>query len=123
MIKEDRGELIKHMDDEMSKKYQLDKNGLSAEKTAVFNIRKNQKGLYFDIRLYGNENKTIKNLLIPKQFYAKEDHEIKIRLARDKFLLFKHVLVYCAAVLSILVIIDGLMRVVPYIRNFFSINI
>jgi hypothetical protein len=104
------------------KRYLLEKDNISPDKTAIFNIRKKQNGLYFDLKLYGNINKTIQNLLIPKQFcFQNKEGDDAIRIDMEKVLIFKYVLVYLAAFISVFVIIDGIRRVAPFVRNYFGI--
>lgn len=112
---------VKYSDENQKSQYLLHEENMSPDKTTVFNIRKNQKGLYFDLRIYGKDkDKTIKNLLIPKQFYTNGIEETVEEDKRKKVLMFQYVLIYCAAVLSIIIIINGIMRVIPLIKRYFG---
>jgi hypothetical protein len=114
---------VKYMNEEASNKYLLNKDNISSEKTNIFNIRNNQKGLYFDLRIHGQDkDKIIKNLLIPKQVLIDETYSFNKEKKEKQILIFKYVLIYLAAVMSLIVIIDGIMKILPILKNLLGIH-
>lgn len=102
-----------------------DEEQIAVKSTKIFDIKRHPDGLLFDLRIFsGDKVKVIKNLFIPNKFYslqierAKEE-VVRINNLRKKVLVYG--VIYPAAVLSIMLIIHGLVRIWPIIHNLFKI--
>lgn len=118
-------DLVKFMDTENSEKVasELKLNNVNLRDTSIYNIRNNNEGLFFNLKINGTINKNINNLFIPSRFYdqiAPNQRKNLIIISKSK--LVEYFLVYPGAILSLVVIISTFFRYLPTIRSFFNIS-
>ena len=54
-------------------------NNIEAKNTSIYNIRKTDKGLYFNIKSAGENGLDIKDLFIPSKFYYEAPIEVNLK--------------------------------------------
>lgn len=119
-------DLVKFMDAENNTKRESEfrSNEINLKDVAIYNIRKNDNGLYFNLKISGNEEKNIADLFIPSKFYQQMAPYIQRRglIVISKAKLVEYILIYPAAVGSLILIISTFFRFLPTIRSVFNIT-
>ncbi|HSQ97373.1 MAG TPA: hypothetical protein VLL98_01495 [Rickettsiales bacterium] len=118
-------DLVKFMDTENNTKRTNDSklDEINLRDTSLYNIRKNDEGLYFNLKISGIIDKNITNLFIPSRFYEQINSNQRSNLIIiSKAKLVEYFLVYPGAVASLVLIISTFFRYLPTIRNFFNIS-
>jgi len=113
------------MDNENSIKRtnELKTNEINAKDVNIYNIRKNDNGLYFDIKIPGDNGKNIADLFIPSKFYQQIESYYTRRglIVISKAKLVEYFLVYPGALASLVLIISTFFRYLPILKNLFNI--
>ena len=118
-------ELTNFMAEANIKKEILNDREINLKDVSIFNIRRNENGLYFNIKIYGEEEKEVNNLNIPERFYknnpraTKENNKIVI----NKSKIFNIIFIYPAAILSLAVIFATIFKYLPILQRFFDFSI
>ncbi len=119
-------DLVKFMDTENSMKRagDLRTNEVNLKDVAIYNIRKNDNGLYFNLKIIGTDEKNITDLFIPSKFYQQAAPYIQKRglIVISKAKLVEYFLIYPAAVGSLVLIISTFFRYLPTIKSLFNIT-
>ena len=119
-------DLVKFMDAENSVKraHEFRPNEVNLKDVAIYNIRKNDNGLYFNLKISGDNEKNIADLFIPSKFYQQTAPYIQRRglIVLSKAKLVEYFLIYPAAVGSLALIISTFFRYLPTIRSLFNIT-
>lgn len=119
-------DLVKFMDTENNtKRVNEFKSGeINLKDVAIYNIRKNDNGLYFNLKINGDNEKNIADLFIPSKFYQQTTPYIQRRglIVISKAKLVEYFLIYPAAVGSLILIISTFFRYLPTIRSLFNIT-
>ena len=99
----------------------LNSNEINLKNVAIYNIRKNKNGLYFNIS--GDYEKNISDLFIPVKYYQNENSYIKRHglIVINKSKLTEYCLIYPAAIASLVLIITTFFRYLPTIKDIFGI--
>lgn len=98
-------------------------NEINLKNVAIYNIRKNDNGLYFNIKISGDYEKNISDLFIPVKYYQNESSYIKRHglIIINKSKLVEYCLIYPSAVASLVLIITTFFRYLPTIKDIFGI--
>ena len=98
-------------------------NEINLKNVAIYNIRKNDNGLYFNIKISGDYEKNISDLFIPVKYYQNESSYIKRHglIVINKSKLVEYCVIYPAAVASLVLIITTFFRYLPTIKDIFGI--
>lgn len=119
-------DLVKFMDTENNTKRtnEFKSNDINLKDIAIYNIRKNDNGLYFNLKISGDNEKNITDLFIPSKFYQQTAPYIQRRglIVISKAKLVEYFLIYPAAVGSLVLIISTFFRYLPTIRSLFNIT-
>lgn len=119
-------DLVKFMktENDLNRERSFKPNEINLKNTAIYNIRKNDNGLYFDLKINGVDAKNITDLFIPAKFYQQTISETQSRgmLVINKAKLAEYFLIYPAAIGSLVLIISTFFRYLPTIRNLFNLT-
>ena len=101
----------------------LNSNEINLKNVAIYNIRKNENGLYFNIKISGDYEKNISDLFITVKYYQNENSYIKRHglIVINKSKLTEYCLIYPAAIASLVLIITTFFRYLPTIKDIFGI--
>ena len=99
-------------------------NEINLKNVAIYNIRKNENGLYFNIKISGDYEKNISDLFIPVKYYQNENSYIKRHglIVINKSKLVEYCLIYPAAV-AIWINDIKLLSLIWFFNRAFSKNI
>lgn len=118
-------ELTNFMAEANLKKETISSREVELKDVSIFNIRRNENGLYFNIKIYGQDGKEINNLFIPSRFYK---NNLKTTQPNDKIVInknkiFVYLFIYPAAILSLAIIFATIFKYLPILQRFFDFSI
>lgn len=101
----------------------IDSKVIDLKDVTIFNIRKNATGLYFDIKINGDQEKEIDNLCIPSKFYkTNKENNNNNKMIVNKYTIFEYFILYPSAVVSLAIIFAAIFKYVPIIQRFFDFS-
>lgn len=98
---------------------------INPKEISIYNIRTNDSGLYFNMKIINNdEQKVANNLFIPSRFYYKINTiSPKIEPTHNlKNKLIAYFLIYPAAIFSLAIIFATLFKYLPSIEKFLNFS-
>lgn len=115
-------ELVNFMNNkDIQKDEELQK--LNIKNVNISNIRTNEKGLYFNLKIDdSNFNKEIKDLFISSKFFLKNNistNNQKI-IIKSKFIVY--FIIYPFAILSVAFIFATIFKFIPNLQSLFNFN-
>ena len=118
-------ELTNFMAEANIKKEILNDREINLKDVSIFNIRRNENGLYFNIKIYGEEEKEVNNLFIPARFYKNNQRATQAndKIVINKSKIFNIIFIYPAAILSLAVIFATIFKYLPILQRFFDFSI
>lgn len=95
---------------------------INLKNTSIYNIRKNDNGLYFNIKITGDYEKNISDLFIPSKFYQQNFIQQRRRglIIISKAKIVEYFLIYPGAILSLGVIIATIFKYLPELEKLFN---
>jgi len=95
---------------------------INLKDTYIYNIRRTDNGLYFNIKITGDYEKNISDLFIPAKFYQQNYVEAprKGNIVISKSKLVEYFLIYPGAILSLALIITTIFRYLPVLERLFT---
>lgn len=118
-------ELTNFMAEANTKKEILNDREINLKDVSIFNIRRNENGLYFNIKIYGEEEKEVNNLFIPARFYKNNPRATQAndKIVINKSKIFNIIFIYPAAILSLAVIFATIFKYLPVLQRFFNFSV
>lgn len=102
-----------------------DIQNIAPKNAEIYNIRRNDLGIYFNIKIDdGYYKKEVNDLFIPSRFYNKvgafeKTDDIKI----NKNKLIAYFLIYPGAILSLGIIFAAVFKYLPLLENFLNFSL
>lgn len=120
-----RRDLVNFMDTANTQK-NVNFGEINPKDTTVYNIRKTDNGLYFNIKIPGdfNTTKDIKDLFIPVRFYQKVvEPSTRQNIIINKAKLVEYFLLYPGAIISLGIIFAAIFKYLPVLERFFNFTL
>lgn len=118
-----RRDLVNYMGNLNSQKENVSKD-INPKDTTIYNIRKTDNGLYFNIKITKEPERDIKDLFIPSRFYFKPPAEEvgSHKIVVDKRDIVEYFLLYPGAIISLIIISAAILKLFPQLQNFFNFS-
>jgi hypothetical protein len=121
-------DLVNFMDNKNNAKRDTEfetKSDNSKSGAFIYNVRDNGDGVYFDVKIGGDNRSVVTNLFIPAKYFCQEI-EVYARkknlIIISKSKLVEYILVYPGAVISLILIVLTFLKYLPIIREFFNVS-
>ena len=97
---------------------------INSKNTSIYNIRRNENGLYFNLKIVGENEKNISDLFIPAKFYQQNivSSKQKDLIIISKSKLVEYFLIYPSAIASLILIISTFFKYLPTLKNLFNMS-